>query len=173
MQIITSHPDQLVVRNRSVMMGAMLGIGAVLWVLTVMGVATWGAVSLSTQSPPPSFYWLRIAGLLVVFGMGCFFAVIGALTAVKVLHGVTCTFDRQTETVTVTHADGIRTTRQQHSIYGVSHVLVEQNDDLQAIALYLVLRSGQRISLGTCSPLDKDRAAHLVGNVRAFLQYRR
>lgn len=173
MQVVTSSPDKLVVRNRSVMMGVVLAIGAVLWVVTTISVAVWGAVNLSTQTPLPTFYWLRIVGLFVVFVMGCFFAVVGVLTSVNLLRGVTCAFDRQTETITVTGTQGIRVTRQQYSIYGVSHVQAVENDHLRSIALYLVLRSGQRISLGTCSPLDKPQAEQLVGRVRAFLQQRR
>jgi hypothetical protein len=169
MQILVNETDHFVVRNRSLLIGTMMALGAVLSVVTVMGMAVWGAYDISTQNPLPTYYWLRMLMLSLIFALGCFFAWVGAQTALKVLGGVTCTFDRTTETVTVTRGAGLRLQQQTHSIYGVSHALLESNDELQAIALYLVLRSGKRISLGTCSHFEKDLAETIVSSIRAFL----
>ncbi len=169
MQTITNAPNKLVVQHRSMFMGSILFVGAVLWVVTVVSVAVWGAVSLSQQQPLPTFYTLRMFMLALVFAMGCFFAWVGAGTALNVWHGVTCAFDRANEQVTITRAAGFGTARQQHSIYGVSHALLEGNDDLRTLAIYLVLRSGQRIPLGTCSEFEKADAERAVQSIRAFL----
>ncbi|MEL6149645.1 MAG: hypothetical protein AAFV33_03475 [Chloroflexota bacterium] len=169
MEILINDADHFVVRNRSLLIGATMGVGAVMSVVSVIGVALWSAVDMAMQVPHPTYYGLRMLLLALMFALGCFIAWVGAVTAVKILRGVTCDFDRATETVTITRAQGIGVAQQQHSIYGVSHALLEANDELQAIALYLVLRSGQRISLGTCSPFDKDMAEGIVRSIRAFL----
>ncbi|MEM6282302.1 MAG: hypothetical protein AAF787_08935 [Chloroflexota bacterium] len=169
MEILINDTDHFVIRNRNRLIGVMMGVGAVMSVISVIGMALWSAYDISIREPLPTYYWLRMLLLGIVFALGCFFAWVGSVTAVKILRGVTCDFDRATETVTITHAEGIGMAQQQHSIYGVSHALLEANDELQAIALYLVLRSGQRISLGTCSHFDKDTAEGIVRSIRAFL----
>ncbi len=169
MYIQVNEPNRLVLQNRSVLMGIVLALGAVLSVTTVISVAVWGVVNISTQQPTPTFYWMRLFGLGVVFALGCLFAGVGALTAVNVLRGTTCTFDRAAETVTIVNPNGLRTDLQQHSIYGVSHARLEDNQELHTVAIYLVLRSGKHIPLGTFSHFDKDHAESVVQNVRAFL----
>ncbi len=169
MYIQINEPNRLVLQNRSVMMGLVLALAAVLSVTTVINVAVWGAVNISTQQPLPTFYWIRMFGLLVVFGLGCLFAFVGGLTSINVLRGTTCTFDRNAETVTIINPNGLRTQQQQHSIYGVSHARLEDNDELHTIVIYLVLRSGKHIPLGTFNRFDKERAESIVQNLRAFL----
>ena len=124
------------------------------------------------QRPLPTYYGLRVILLVLVFGLGVFAAWAGGTTAAGVLRGVTCTFDRLGETVTVIRAEGFRSETHQHSLYGVSHVLVLSNDEVRTLALYLVLRSGERISLGVCSQYDADTAERFVQNVKGFLRGR-
>ncbi len=172
MQIVTNQPDKLVLRSRSWLMGGALAAGALLAVVTVMGTAVWGLVEVSTQRPLPSYYGLRVILLLLVFALGVIVAWAGGTTAARVLRGVTCTFDRPDETVTVIRTDGFRSETRQHSLYGVSHALVLQNDEMRTLALYLVLRSGERIPLGVCSEYDADVAERFVQNVKGFLHRR-
>lgn len=170
LQIVVNEPERLVLHNRSYLMGGMLGFGAGLSVFTVIGVAVWGAFNLTAQTPLPTYYWLRMLLLLIVFVMGCAFAWVVATTAMNLWRGTRCAFDRAAESVTVTRANGWRTEIHAHSIYGVSHALLEPNVELRSLALYLVLRSGQRIPLGTFSAFEQDAAERAVRNVKAFLR---
>lgn len=172
MQILENQPDRLTLRNRSLLFGAMFAVGALLWLFVVVGTAVSGTVRVTTQSPPPDLYWMRLAGLAVVFAFGVGFAWLAAQTALTTLRGTTCTFDRGAATVTVHGPDGWRARHQQHSLYGVSHAHVEHNAELDTFALYLVLRSGERIPLGVCHAFQRAEVETTVQTIRAFLRGR-
>lgn len=170
MQIIEHETNRLVLQERSLIEGVLLGVGALLWIAAAAGVAVQGALRLSVTLPPPTFYWVRMFGLLVVFSMGCFFAIVGGIVAWNVFRGVSCAFDRNTQEVTIRRPRGFKTAHQTYSIYGVSHAHMEGNKDLQIYVIYLVLRSGKRIQVGRANLYEKDQAEAVVRVIRAFLQ---
>ena len=172
MQILENEPDRLTLRNRSLLFGVFFAIGALLWLVAVVGTAVNGAFTVATRTPPPDMYWLRMFSLGVMFVFGAFFAWVGAQTALTTLRGITCTFDRTAATVTVWQQGGWRSQRLQHSLYGVSHAHVEQNDERNTYALYLVLRSGERISLGVCHEYQRAEVDTTMQTIRAFLRGR-
>jgi hypothetical protein len=172
MQILENQPDRLTLRNRSMLFGVMFAVGALLWLFVVMGTAVSGTVRVATQTPPPDLIGWRLFGLAVVFVFGVFFTWLGAQTAITTLRGTTCIFDRTAETVTVLQPGGWRSQQQQHSLYGVSHAHVEHNDEFSTFALYLVLRSGERIPLGVLHEFQRAEVDATVQTIRAFLQGR-
>jgi hypothetical protein len=169
MQIIENQPERLILQNRSLLFGVVFALGAVLWVVVVIGTAIWGTLNVS-RPPVSDMYMVELFGLGVMFVFGVVFSWLGAQTAITVLRGTTCTFDRTTEQVTVTTPERLHLRQDHHSIYGVSHAYAEHNDDLHTFALYLVLRSGERIPLGTCQEFEQDEVETIVKTVRAFLK---
>lgn len=172
MQIIVNETDHLVIQERSRLNGIVLGVGSLLWINMVMGVSVWGTISLSRQTPLPTLYWMRLIGLGVVFVIGCFFAIVGGLTAVNVIRGMTLAFDRATAQVTITRPRFLRTDHQFHSLYGISHAQLVNQAELNAYALYLVQRDGTRIPLTTVNRFEVEQAESIVHSIRAFLHGR-
>ncbi len=75
---------------------------------------------------------------------------------------VRITFDRESETVVVR--------QQSFSLYSVSHIRVEGNDEIGVYALYLVLRMGQQVPLATLPYHEQVHMERLVAEVKAFLK---
>lgn len=172
MQFMVNEPDRMVLRDRSLLMGVTLAAGATLAVTTMMGTAVWGLVDISTQQPLPTYYGLRVLLLLLVFVLGAGVAWASGTTAARVMQGVTCTFDRASEKVTIERPDGWHSTTDEHSLWGVSHALVQHSEETRTFALYLVLRSGERILIGACNEYEKETAERFVHNVKGFLRGR-
>jgi L-cystine uptake protein TcyP (sodium:dicarboxylate symporter family) len=107
-------------------------------------------------------------GMFVVFGM--VFVILGLLTTLGFGLGVTFTLDKTDEVMQLRRMRLFRLHHETHSIYGISHLDVETNTDLQAYGLFLVLRSGERIPLAAISMLDQEHMERLVKQVRAFLR---
>jgi hypothetical protein len=124
---------------------------------------------MARQSPHPDHYGLRLFSLLLLGIVGCVLAVIGGLTAYNLLCGITAVFDRRTTTVTVTAPHRWHMRQQQHSLYGVSHAQIENHPEFESFAVYIVLRSGERILLGRCHKFDRDVAERIAQTIRAFL----
>jgi hypothetical protein len=170
MQIVVNEPDRLMLSSRSRLFGAVFVIGALMWLVLVAGAAVQGAIEVSRQQPLPSLYWVRMLGLLIFFVFGVVLAWVVGQTAVQVLQGTTCTFDRLAETVTVRRAGWPRQPPQQMSIYGVSHAHIEHNLELKTLAVLLVLRSGERIPLGVLQAFEQSQAEAILQAVKAFLR---
>jgi hypothetical protein len=81
-------------------------------------------------------------------------------------HRVTVILDKGVETVTIHR----RSTTIRQSIYGVSGLSVETNDEASLYGVYLVLRSGERIPLASLPQHDREHVEAMVRTVRAFLR---
>lgn len=170
MQIIENSENRLVMRDRSIGMGLVLATGAGLWVVSVVGVVVTGALDLGGQVPPPSFFGMRLVGLALMLALALFFAGVVGMTALRVLRGTICAFDRTQAQVTITRPTWRRHTTHTYPIYGVSHAMIESNDELHLYAVHLVLRSGERVVLGVFNPFEQPLAEQIVQEVRAFLK---
>lgn len=104
--------------------------------------------------------WLMFLALLLT---------VGVLVAFSMWHGVTCTFDREGETVTIRRARFLRATQQILPIYSVSHLALEQNPEVRVFGIFLVLRSGERIALATTPLHDEEMLRSHTRTVKDFL----
>lgn len=112
----------------------------------------------------------RIPALLVFVLAGAGFVAFSLFLLLNVSRGVRVTFDRHAETVTIESARALRRHAETHSIYAVSHVRTERNDEIRAYALILVLRSGAQIPLATLPQHEQNHLESLVATVRGFLR---
>ncbi|MEO0564419.1 MAG: hypothetical protein AAF125_20105 [Chloroflexota bacterium] len=172
MKVIENQPQRLTLQDRSVLFGAMFVVGGVLWLVVVIGTAVRGALDLSARTPMPDQYWMKMYALGLWILLGAVGTWLALQTARSVLGGTTCTFDRSAETVTVTRYGWFNAEQQQHSLYGVSHAYVEQNDELECFALYLALRSGDRVLIGVGQAFDRPDIEAALASIRAFLRGR-
>lgn len=113
---------------------------------------------------------LQVATFLMFVIFGLIFVVLGAMTTVNFARGTTITLDKIFESVHIQRVGFFRMRHTTHSIYGISHVDIEHNDDVRAFGLWLVLRSGERIPLAALSAHDHEYAQDLVRQIHYFLR---
>lgn len=169
MQILTNDPNKLIVRNRSRGLALVFLLGGLLWLVSGAGLAIWAMWAVSQPSPLPSFYLLRLFGLVVLFALAAFSAWAMLMTGYQLLAGITFTFDRSAAQLAIDRPYRLHLIHEERAIYSVSHALIERRDEARVLVLYLVLRSGERISMGVCSPYDLPHAESIVSSVRGFL----
>lgn len=112
----------------------------------------------------------RAAALLVFMSAEAMFVLLAVGRLVSSLRGVTLAFDREGEQVTLSRGGLLRGQHHRFSIYGVSHLRVEQNTDTQTLAMMLVLRSGQQHLVTTAPHFEQSEALAIVQEVRAILR---
>lgn len=113
---------------------------------------------------------LQVATFLMFVAFGMAFTAILTATTFHFGRGVIFILDKTNEVMSLQRMGLFRMKHITHSIYGISHVDVEQNTDVQAYGLWLVLRSGERIPLGAISMLDEDHMETLLKQIRSFLR---
>lgn len=112
----------------------------------------------------------RSVALLVFLGAELVFVTLATLALITSVRGIRLTFDRSSESVTLERGGLFRPQRRTFSIYAVSHMRLEQSPDGQALALMLVLRSGEQHFVATMPFYAKEQALGLVHAVRAILR---
>lgn len=112
----------------------------------------------------------RVIALLVFFGAEFAFVTLAALALLASLRGIRLTFDRASESVTLERGGVIRPHRRTFSIYAVSHMRVEQSPDGQALALLLVLRSGEQHFVAAMPFYAKSDTLAIIHTVRGILR---
>ena len=172
MDIVENMPSRLTLRQRSVFFGGMFLLGALLWVVVVIGTALRGVGDVLPRDPLRNLWWMQLIALSLWILLGLAGAWLGLQTARQILGGTTCTFDRPTATVTITHYGWFHAEQQQHSLYGVSHAFVEQNAEVNSYALYLAFRSGERVLIGVGQTFDQPTIEAALACIRAFLRGR-
>lgn len=101
--------------------------------------------------------WLGVALLLIGAGVAL---------STRTRFGTQYVFDRHAGTLE------INSLRQQtkHSIYSIASAEVQFNPDVRVYGIFLVLRSGERLALGTLPPYDEQTAYTLAHQVTRFLK---
>ncbi len=105
--------------------------------------------------------WAALAGGLVV---------VGVWILNTNIHGVHCVFDRNHRVVTLRRPYRLTTKDEAWSINAIAGVEVTHNEELNIYAIWLILRSGERISLGSASPFEEENLQHISKTVREFLR---
>lgn len=96
--------------------------------------------------------------------------ILGAIGWSNAGQGMTLIFDKQDETLRIRRPKVIRVDEQAYSIYAVSHMDIEGNDEFRVYGVFLVLRSGERIALATVPVYDEAHVRELSKQVLAFLR---
>lgn len=169
LKITHQTPTRLVLRDDRRGLRLLAVVFTALSVLSVLMLVAL-AVQRFTSDPFISLIENRLVALLVFVVVGVGFVGLGLYTLLNVSHGITVTFDKVSETVTTHRARGVRSVKVQQSIYGVSGLAVERNDEMSLYGLYLVLRSGEQIPLATLPQHEQDTVDQMVRVVRQFLR---
>ncbi|MBC8100192.1 MAG: hypothetical protein H7Y11_12170, partial [Armatimonadetes bacterium] len=106
----------------------------------------------------------------VFLALGVGFTLVGGVALLGAGYGVRITFDKLSETVTLEKMLLLRSQTRQHAIYGVSHVHIETNPEIKLYGLFLQLRSGERIPIGTLPEEDVETVDAIRRTVSSFLR---
>ena len=164
MHIVEHTSTRLVLQKRRSMMAVIMALFTLLSTLTLVSITLQGLGRLDTfdlMDWVGWIMWLLVALFLIGFG---------SLALNASLRGTRCTFNRVTETVTLQQPRGWSMQTIELSLYAVSHLAVEKNDEVRVFGLFLALRDGRRLPLATASIHDQDQVITLRQIVRQFLQ---
>lgn len=163
MRIIEQNEVRLVVQHRRPGMAVMLGIFTVLSIGFLVNILVQGIPRIAILDPFQLISWVVwIIFAIVLTGLG-------ALVTFNASNGTRCTFDRQSETAQIRMPQYLHMETRDLSIYSIDRVEVETNDEVKATAVFLVLRSGERIPLATVPHFDEPSARACTTQMRAFL----
>lgn len=163
MQIVEHTTDKLVIRHRRLEMAAVMVLFTVMSVFLLINTVVQGVPRLGILNAGQLVSWI----IWLVFAGGL--TVLGVMMSNTAGRGTRCTFDRDAETVCLQKPNLLSADSDEASLYSVSHVMVERNEDVKALGVYLVLRSGEKRILASV-PLHETEEAHEVARtVRGFL----
>lgn len=169
LQIIEHTPTRLVLRDRrpSVALVAALFTGISTVTLIVLGAQ--GIQRLFIDGTA-DLTVLRALTLVIFMGGGAALVLMGIAATLSFNQGITCVFDREAESLTISRVDIFRTVQHSYPIYGVARIDVETNDEVRAYGLFIVLHSGERVPLAAIPMIDREHMEHIVAELRAFLR---
>ncbi len=113
---------------------------------------------------------IQVISLTIIVLIGCLFVYLGLPVCLSLLRGVTCVFDREATTIILQKVERLRLVSSEYPFYGVSHTQIETNAETRTCAVYLVLRSGQRILLTTAPVHDSEILENVTRQIRDFLR---
>jgi hypothetical protein len=113
---------------------------------------------------------LWLLGMGVFISLSIFFMGMGIMATIQFWVGTACILDKDAETLTLQQIDFFRTQTEQHSIYGISHVEIDTNEEVHAYGVFIVLRSGKRLPVASYHQHDKDVMQTTVNYLRQFLR---
>lgn len=166
MHISEQSDTRLMLRQRRVGMGLVMSIFSVLTSVTLLNVLLQGIQRIGFFTAWELFTWLIWLAFITLL------LITGILAASTMLHGVSLTLDRETETATIRRVRFLRMMQQTYPIYSVSHLAAEENPEVRVIGLFLMLRSGERIALATVPAYDQEAIQQIVRTVKSFLLHR-
>lgn len=163
MQIIEHTPERLVIQHRRAEMAVVMVVFTLMSVVFLVNTLWQGLPRLDTLNAGQFASW----AIWLVFAAGL--TVLGVLMSNSAGRGTRCTFDHDAEIYRLRKPTLLRSQSDEASIYSVSHVAVERNDEVKVLGVFLVLRSGERLPLASVPFHEESDARQIAHTVRSFL----
>lgn len=167
---ITEHtPDRLTLQDRSPITGAAIALFVIFsaGLMVLMPAHNIALILLNGGMNPP--VQILMLGLIVLAGSALVY--FGLPICLSLLRGMTCVFDREAAVIRLSQVQRLRLQTIEHPFYGVSHTHIETNAETRTCAVYLVLRSGQRVLLTTAPLHDQEVIEQVTRRLRDFLRF--
>lgn len=163
MQIIENTNTRLVLQRKRPVMAAVMGLFTLMSGLALVNLFIQGVPRIEQLNFFQLVSWL--VWLLLALAM----VSVGVMATINMARGITCIFDKDSETFAIwrPHFMGMQTT--EHSIWGIKRVDVIRNDEMRLLALFVILRSNEKIPLTTMPQHDEGAIYELANTIRAFL----
>ncbi len=165
---ITEHtPRRLVLEDRRISVAIFAAFFSVVSAFSVLVMLFQGIEALFVIGRTMTL--LRLIGLMIFIGISIGFTGLGIAAAIGFANGISCVLDKDMESFQLKSMNIFRRQQQSGSIYAISHLAVEKNTELKAYAVFIVLRSGERLTLAAFHEVDEVPMRQLIQQVRAFL----
>ena len=162
---ITEHTtNRLVLEHQRPMAFIVLAIFTLLSGVMLVSVVGMGLLNIATLRPWQWIGWITWTSFALAMML------IGAITWSKTGRGVILIFDREDETLLIRRPRLRDANEDNYSIYSVSHMDVERNDEVRVVGVFLVLKSGERLALATAPLNEEAEVRALAKQVRDFLR---
>lgn len=168
LHISQQTPSRLALEDRQPGAAVVAALFTALAVLSFLATAYQGAGALT--GPGQQFDAMRGTALSVFLLVEAAFVGLGVMAVAHFGLGVRCTLDKDEGTVVIRTAGALRPRHETYSIYAVSHFEVQANESAHAWALFLVLRSGERIPVSAFPAIDREVVDGIVRDLRGFLR---
>ena len=163
---VTEHtPQRLVLQARSY---TMLAVMLVFTIFSASLPFLWLAAK---PGPFLSWQWggFQTVSLVLWMGIALVFVLMGVSLCVTLAQGTRLVFDRTGAEVSLCRAKGFRAHCQTYSFYAVRTVMHQHNAEIKVHGLYLVMKSGERVVLGTLPEYETEAVETIERTVRQFL----
>lgn len=161
---LLAHDDKhLILRQKSYVWIIATGIFTAISAFGSFNLLLGGVTRLTRLNIFQIFGWL----FWMVFAVGL--VGVGVIAFFSTWHGKTIIFDKDDETFTVRQANLIRLADEAHSIYGIKRLDIRQNDEINVLGIFMILRNNQEIPITTYPHYARQQADDLANLIRAFL----
>ncbi len=169
LEVIEQSPRRLVMRDQRPTAGM---IAVIFVILSVGAVALLIIQFLSIFAERlgqfDGFLWMVGTVMFIALGIG--FVILGMVAALHFLIGTTCVLDKDAEEFVIERVAFFRTQAERHSIYGISRINVQENEEVHAFGVFVVLKSGQHVPIASFHNQDEDAMRAIVRELLQFLQ---
>jgi len=165
MDIIEHTSTRLVIRSKRGMMAVVTTLFVIFSAFTVVMIFGFGIQMLTTN-----FAWWRLLGYLVWQPLSIALVVVGIMFWNNAMRGLTLTFDRDAEEVTIRQPKLLRMREYTHPIYSISRMEMELMPQARVFAVYLTTKSGEQLPIASISHFDEEHMRDIIKQVRDFLR---
>lgn len=169
LKVIEESPSRLVLRDQRPTAGIIAAVFTGFSVFTVLAVAYQG-IDLLIIRADRDLIGMRLVGMALFLAFGIGFTLIGVMAYQHFTKGVTLVLDKAREIMHLQKVNIFRVTQREDPIYGISRIEVQTDERMRVYALYVVLRTGEKIPVAAMSSVDEADMERAVNAIRAFLR---
>ena len=161
--IIEQTPTRLVIRSKRGIMAISMTFFVLFSLFTMGMIFVYGIQMLISN-----FAWWRLLAYLVWQPLSIALVIIGILFWNTSMRGLTLTFDRTAEQVTI-RKPRLRMQNHSYPIYSIRRMDMERVPEAQVFTVYLVTQSGEHLTIASVSQFDEKPIRDIAKSVRDFL----
>jgi hypothetical protein len=162
--ITEQTPTLLIIRSKRGVMAIGMTLFVLFSIFTMGMIFVYGIPMLINN-----FAWWRLLAYLVWQPLSIALVVVGILLWNTSMRGLTLTFDRTTEQVTLRKPRLLRMQSHSYPIYSIRRMEMERVPQAQVFTVYLVTQSGEHLTIATVSQFDEKPTRDMIKSVRDFL----
>jgi hypothetical protein len=169
LQVVNQTPTRMILRDQRPTAG-LVSIIFVFLSISAVSLLIFQGVSIFSDRiiGNDGLFWFIGMAIFIALGFG--FTLLGITAALNFLVGTTFIMDRETEEFVIERVGFLRTRAERHSLYGIKRIEVEENAEVHAFGVFVVLRNGESLPVASFHDQDEDAMRAVVREIHAFLQ---
>lgn len=113
---------------------------------------------------------LWLLGMVMFTALGLGFVALGAMASAHFLIGSACMLDKDSGRFIIQRVDFFRRKFELHKIDGIRRIDVQENREVHAFGVFVVLKNGQRVPIASYHQQDEEAMRAMVAHLRDFLR---